>query len=120
MSPSVVRRRHSERCRRHHREPQQIKGLQRYLSQLPAVLGVLLLIGAIYVVQKEFRHLRLRDIAAALRAIPQTALALSFSLDHPVVFHPHLLRPAGHHLRRPRGVVRPRRLRLVLRLRAGA
>ena len=45
-------------------EPPQIKGLQRYLSQLPAVLGVLLLIGAIYVVQKEFRHLRLRDIVA--------------------------------------------------------
>src|SRR6201996_2880272 len=59
-------------------EPPQIKGLQRYLSQLPAVLGVILLIGAIYVVQREFRHLRLRDIADALRAIPQTALMLSF------------------------------------------
>jgi glycosyltransferase 2 family protein len=59
-------------------EPKQLKGLQRYLGQLPAVLGVLLLIGAIYVVQKEFRHLRLRDIAAALRAIPRTALLSSF------------------------------------------
>ena len=32
------------------------------LRQLPAIIGVLLLIGAIYVVQKEFRHLRLHDI----------------------------------------------------------
>jgi hypothetical protein len=40
------------------------------LRQLPAILGVLLLIGAIYVVQKEFRHLRLRDIDAALSEIP--------------------------------------------------
>src|SRR5476651_2713471 len=46
---------------------------------LPAILGVALLVGAIYVVQKEFRHLRLRDITAALRAIPQTALLLSFA-----------------------------------------
>ncbi len=59
-------------------EPPQIKGLQRYLSQLPAALGLLLLVGAIYVVQKEFRHLRLRDIADALRAIPRTSLVLSF------------------------------------------
>jgi phosphatidylglycerol lysyltransferase len=61
------------------REPQQNKGLRRFLSQLPAALGLLLLVGAIYVVQKEFRHLRLREIAAALRAIPQTALLLSFA-----------------------------------------
>jgi uncharacterized membrane protein YbhN (UPF0104 family) len=48
------------------------------LRQLPAILGVLLLIGAIYVVQKEFRHLRLHDIAAALRDIPLHALAIGF------------------------------------------
>jgi glycosyltransferase 2 family protein len=48
------------------------------LSQLPAVLGVALLIGAIYVVQTEFRHLRLRDIEAALRDIPLRALAIGF------------------------------------------
>jgi uncharacterized membrane protein YbhN (UPF0104 family) len=48
------------------------------LRQLPAILGVLLLIGAIYVVQKEFRHLRLHDIAAALREIPLRALAIGF------------------------------------------
>ena len=38
----------------------------------------LLLIGAIYVVQKEFRHLRLRDIEAALQDIPVRALAIGF------------------------------------------
>jgi hypothetical protein len=48
------------------------------LRNLPAVLGVLLLIGALYVVQKEFRHLRLSDIEAALRAIPARALVISF------------------------------------------
>jgi uncharacterized membrane protein YbhN (UPF0104 family) len=45
---------------------------------LPAVLGVLLLIGAIYVVQKEFRHLRIDDVKQALAAIPHRALLLSF------------------------------------------
>jgi uncharacterized membrane protein YbhN (UPF0104 family) len=49
------------------------------LCHLPAVLGVLLLIGAIYVVQKEFRQLKLRDIADALRAIPPAALISSFA-----------------------------------------
>jgi uncharacterized membrane protein YbhN (UPF0104 family) len=48
------------------------------LRNLPAVLGVLLLIGALYVVQKEFRHLRLSDIGAALRGIPAHALVISF------------------------------------------
>lgn len=48
------------------------------VRQLPAILGVLLLIGAIYVVQKEFRHLRLRDIEAALQDIPVRALAIGF------------------------------------------
>src|SRR3984957_5847713 len=48
------------------------------LRQLPALLGVALLIGAIYVVQKEFRHLRLHDIEDALRDIPGRALAIGF------------------------------------------
>ena len=48
------------------------------LRQLPATLGVILLIGAIYVVQKEFRHLRLRDIEAALHEYPVHALAIGF------------------------------------------
>ncbi len=55
--------------------------LARHLRHLPAVLGVVLLVGAIYVVQKEFRHLRLEDVAAALDAIPRRSLVLSFLLD---------------------------------------
>ena len=54
------------------------KGLSRYLGHLPAVLGIILLIGAIYVVQKEFRHLKMKDIGDALRAIPTAALIFSF------------------------------------------
>jgi uncharacterized membrane protein YbhN (UPF0104 family) len=62
-----------------HHEPRQRKGLKRHLSQLPALLGVVLLVGAMYVVQREFRELRLRDIAVALRAIPRAALIFAFS-----------------------------------------
>src|SRR5271156_886776 len=54
------------------------KAPNRILHHLPAVLGVLLLVGALYVVQREFRHLKLRDIAEALRAIPRAALIFSF------------------------------------------
>src|SRR4051812_6248491 len=60
------------------KEPSRARGLSRYLNHVPAVLGVILLVGAIYVVQKEFRHLKLRDISEALRAIPVAALAFSF------------------------------------------
>src|ERR1700761_6296481 len=52
--------------------------LKSLLRHSPAVLGVALLIGAIYVVQREFRHLKLDDIAAALEAIPVNALVFSF------------------------------------------
>ena len=38
-------------------EPAKREGLKNWLRHLPAVLGVVLLIGAIYVVQREFRHL---------------------------------------------------------------
>jgi uncharacterized membrane protein YbhN (UPF0104 family) len=48
------------------------------LRRLPALLGVTLLVGAIFAVQKEFRQLRLEDVSAALDAIPRRALALSF------------------------------------------
>jgi uncharacterized membrane protein YbhN (UPF0104 family) len=41
-------------------------------------LGVALLMGAIYVVQREFRHLRLKDIGDALAAIPVHSLVFSF------------------------------------------
>jgi uncharacterized membrane protein YbhN (UPF0104 family) len=53
--------------------------MKSWLRHLPAVLGVALLVGAVYVVQREFRHLRLKDIGAALQAIPLYALALSFA-----------------------------------------
>ena len=46
--------------------------LKPWVRHLPAILGVALLIGAIYVVQREFRHLRLKDIGEALAAIPVT------------------------------------------------
>jgi uncharacterized membrane protein YbhN (UPF0104 family) len=59
-------------------EKSRSKGLNRCLHQLPAVLGVVLLLGAIFVVQREFRHLKLHDIAEALRAIPRAALIFSF------------------------------------------
>ncbi|WP_428538400.1 phosphatidylglycerol lysyltransferase domain-containing protein [Rhodopila sp.] len=45
----------------------------------PAALGVVLLVGAIYVVQREFRHLRLKDIGEALSAIPTHALVFAFT-----------------------------------------
>jgi len=52
--------------------------LKKWVRHLPAILGVALLIGAIYVVQREFRHLKLQDIEEALSAIPPYALAFSF------------------------------------------
>ena len=55
-----------------------VKAPNRYLHHLPAVLGVVLLVGAIYVVQREFRHLKIRDISDALREIPRAALIFSF------------------------------------------
>lgn len=52
--------------------------LKNVARHLPAVLGVVLLIGAVYVVWKEFRHLKLADIRTALEAIPVHALVISF------------------------------------------
>ena len=51
--------------------------LKRHLRHLPALLGVLLLFGAVYVVQREFRHLKIADISKALDAIPRRALFIS-------------------------------------------
>ncbi len=45
---------------------------------LPTLLGLLLLAGAIYVLQKEFRNLKLADIQAALAAIPNSSLWSGF------------------------------------------
>src|SRR3978361_1792745 len=44
----------------------------------PASRGVALRVGALYVLQREFRHLKLKDIGEALSAIPATALVFSF------------------------------------------
>ncbi|MBV8094681.1 MAG: UPF0104 family protein, partial [Acetobacteraceae bacterium] len=52
--------------------------LRRYLHRLPALLGVLLLCGAIYVVWHQFRNLKLEEVAASLSAIPASALIISF------------------------------------------
>ncbi len=51
--------------------------MKRHLRHLPALLGVLLLFGAIYVVQREFHSLKLADVRAALAAIPRQALMLA-------------------------------------------
>ena len=51
--------------------------LQRGARHAPAVLGVLLLVGAIYVVQREFRHLNMREVGRALEAIPRRAVLIS-------------------------------------------
>ena len=53
--------------------------MKAWLRHLPAVLGVALLIGAIFVVQREFRHLKLNDIGDALSAIPVHSLVFSFT-----------------------------------------
>lgn len=53
------------------------EALKKYARHLPAVLGVALLFGAIYVVQREFRHLKIEDISRALHAIPRHALFVS-------------------------------------------
>src|SRR6201997_573279 len=53
--------------------------LKRLAKHLPAMLGLALLVGAIYVVQREFRHLQLKDIGTALESIPHAALVFSFS-----------------------------------------
>ena len=52
--------------------------LKKVARQLPAALGVLLLGGAIYVVWKEFHHLKISDIRAALSDISTRALVGSF------------------------------------------
>lgn len=52
--------------------------IKTWVRHLPAILGVALLIGALYVVQREFRHLRLKDIGEALSAIPAHSLVFSF------------------------------------------
>ena len=52
--------------------------LKKVLRQLPAVLGVALLAGAVFVIWKEFRGLKIADIQAALAAIPRQSLVVAF------------------------------------------
>jgi uncharacterized membrane protein YbhN (UPF0104 family) len=52
--------------------------LAKQLRHLPAVLGVALLAGAVYVVQREFRSLRIDDITHALDSISYSSLAIAF------------------------------------------
>jgi len=52
--------------------------LRALARHLPALLGLVLLAGAIYVVWKEFRHLKLADIGRALGAIPLHSLLIAF------------------------------------------
>src|ERR1700755_1239873 len=54
------------------------QSIKAWVRHLPAILGVALLIGALYVVQREFRHLRLKDIGEALSAIPIDSLVFAF------------------------------------------
>ena len=51
--------------------------LKRALRHLPAVLGLCLLVGAVYVVWQEFRHLKVADIKVALQAIPRESYEAS-------------------------------------------
>jgi uncharacterized membrane protein YbhN (UPF0104 family) len=53
--------------------------LAKWARHAPPILGIVLLVGAVYVVQREFRHLRLKDIGDALAAIPIHSLVFSFT-----------------------------------------
>ncbi len=52
--------------------------LKRLLRNLPALLGVGLLCGAVYVVQHEFRTLKFADIKASVESMPTRALVIAF------------------------------------------
>lgn len=54
-----------------------VAALKRAARHAPAVLGVLLLIGAIYVVQREFRHLNVREVGRAVENMPRRALIVA-------------------------------------------
>ena len=58
--------------------PDRAGRIRRLLRHAPALLGVLLLIGAVYVVQREFRTLRVADIHHALTQISNRALLVAF------------------------------------------
>ena len=60
------------------RAPPRTGVLMRLLRNLPALLGVGLLCGAVYVVQHEFRTLKFADIKQAVEGIPTRALVIAF------------------------------------------
>lgn len=49
------------------------------LRHAPAVIGVALVIGALYVVQRELSSLRMADVLAAMDAIPSLSIWLAFA-----------------------------------------
>lgn len=51
---------------------------RRWTRYIPTLIGLTLLIGAVYVVHREFRHLKWHDIKDALATIPPSALVISF------------------------------------------
>ncbi|TQF76823.1 lysylphosphatidylglycerol synthetase family protein [Elioraea sp. Yellowstone] len=50
------------------------------LRHAPAVLGIALLVGALYVVQRELASLRLDDVLHAMDAMPLASLALALAI----------------------------------------
>jgi uncharacterized membrane protein YbhN (UPF0104 family) len=55
-----------------------MSGARALVRHLPAVLGVALVLGALYVVQRELATLRLGDVLAAMDAIPARSIWLAF------------------------------------------
>jgi uncharacterized membrane protein YbhN (UPF0104 family) len=54
--------------------------IARGARHLPALLGVVLLVAAIWAVQAEFHHLQLAEIGREIRAIPPRALVFAFAV----------------------------------------
>src|SRR5271168_1660090 len=52
--------------------------VKRGARHLPAALGLVLLVAAIYVVRREFAHLNLRDVGQALDNLPRRSVILAF------------------------------------------
>ena len=50
---------------------------RRLLTVLPTLIGLGLLVGAVFVLQREFRHLKWADITSALTAISYSALGVA-------------------------------------------
>jgi uncharacterized membrane protein YbhN (UPF0104 family) len=55
-----------------------MRGVRPLARHLPAVLGAALVLGALYVVQRELAALRLGDVVAAMEAIPARSIWLAF------------------------------------------